>query len=311
VKIQKQELTLTRNRQKIVEAQEQLTADEAELQKLATFAREGVISQQQVQEQEDKVRNSQATLRNAQAEARSAAFELQSLRLERQRIQRELRDSVVSAPLSGRVLDVKVRNGDGVEFRTDLLTLGDPTQELVKLQLSTLNAAQVRLGQLARVSVIGPNAQMFRGRIQSLHPQAVTPESQGQSNRFGASSQSAQATVPATVRLDKPTRTLIPGSQVNVELVLQQRQNVVALNTEAIQRTGPSPFVWVRDAQSKVQKRKVTLGLEGLVSVEVTSGLRPGEQVVLPPPEMPLEPGMPVVPQTGPLPSPSSKLKRS
>jgi HlyD family secretion protein len=102
--------------------------------------------------------------------------------------------------------------------------------------------------------------------------------------------------VPATVKLDRPTRTLIPSSQVSVEIILQQRQNVVVLNTEAIQRE-PKPFVWVRDSQSKAQKREVSLGLEGLTTVEVTSGLQAGDSVVLPPPDASLEPGTPVIVQ--------------
>lgn len=168
----------------------------------------------------------------------------------------------------------------------------------MKLQLSTLNAALVQPNQLARISIIGPGAQSLNGRVQSLYPQAITPETQGQNNRGGSSSQSGQARVPATVRLDTPTHRLIPGSQVNVEIVLKKRPNVVTLNTEAIQHSGSSPFVWVRDRQGKARKQTVTLGLEGLMTVEVTSGLRPGQQVILPPPEPPLKPGVPVIPET-------------
>ena len=291
VQIQQQQLTLARNRQKIAEAQEQLRSDERELRKLAALAVQGAVAQQQVQFLEDKVRSDQATLRDAQASSRTAALELRSLQLERQRIQQQLQDTVVTAPIDGVVLGINVKNGEGVEFRTNLLTLGNPNQVLVKLQLSTLNAARVRVGQLARVSVIGPDTQTFTGRIQSLYPQAVTPE---ENQKQGSSNQSDQPTVPATVRLDTATRTLIPGSRVNVEIVLEQRQNVVVLNTEAIQRSEPHPFVWLRDSHSIAQKRPITLGLEGLLNVEVTSGLRAGQQVILPPAEPPLKPGMPV-----------------
>ena len=291
LQIQQEELTLARNRQKIVEAQEQLIADERELQKLAPLAVQGAVAQRQVQDLEDKVRDTRATLRDAQADARTTAFELRSLQLERQGIQQQLKDTVVTAPLNGVVLGVNVKDGDGVELRTNLLTLGDRSQVLVKLQLSTLNAVRVRVNQVARVSVIGPDAQTFTGRVQSLYPQAVTPE---ENEKQGSSKQSAEPTVPATVRLDTPTRTLIPGSRVNVEIVLEKRQNVVVLNTEAIQRSETRPFAWVRDSQSKAQKRPITLGLEGLLTAEVTSGLGPGEQVILPPPEPPLKLGIPV-----------------
>jgi HlyD family secretion protein len=86
---------------------------------------------------------------------------------------------------------------------------------------------------------------------------------------------------------------------VNVEIILEQRQNVVVLNTEAVQRSEPQPFVWVRDSQNQATKRTIKLGLEGLITVEVTSGLRAGEQLILPPAQSQLKPGMPVIPEGG------------
>lgn len=308
VKIQKQALTLERDRQKIGELQEQLADEERDQQKLESLSRQGALAQDEVQEQVAKVRELRTNLRNTESDVRTGALELESLQLERQRIQQQLQDTVVVSPIDGLILDVKVKDGDGVERRTDLLTLGDPSQELVSLQLSTLNAARVKVNQLARITVIGPDKQAFTGHVQSLYPQAIAPDTQSQTSGSRGSDQSNQATVPATVRLDKPTRSLIPGSQVNVELVIEQRPNVVALNTEAIQRTGPTPFAWVQDAEGKAEKRSVTLGLEGLVTVEVKSGLQPGEKVILPPPEPPLMPGMRVTAQTEAQPSPASAL---
>lgn len=296
LQIQLEELTLARNRQKIVEAQEQLAAESRELQNFNSLARQGIIPLQDVGEQENAVREAQASLRDARLEARTTALELKSRQLQRQGIQQKLQNTIVTAPLDGVVLGINVKDGDGVELRTNLLTLGDPRQVLVKLQLSTLNAAEVQVNQLVRVNAIGPNAQSYTGRVQSLYPQAMTPEENQKEG--GNQSQSDQPTVPATVQLDTPTHTLIPGSRVNVEIVLEKRQNVVVLNTDAIQRSEQHPFVWVRDSQNQAQKRRVTLGLEGLMTVEVTSGLRAGEQVIIPTPELQIQPGMPIKAQS-------------
>jgi HlyD family secretion protein len=328
--IQKQELILARNREKIVEAQEKLKAEEQKLQDLEALDQRGFIPKNELRSQQEQVRNAhtevreaqatvgtdvlelqnlqlqnqttqeerqnkvldaQAALREAQLAVRTDTRELQRLQLELQKIKQQLQNNVVTAPIDGKVLNIMVKDGDGVDRGKELLTLGDPKQELVSLKLSTLNAAQVQVNQEARVSVIGPNPRVFEGRVQSLSPQATTSESEN------SNSQSQQATVPATVQLNRPTGTLIPGSQVNVEIILKQRQNVVALQTEAIQRAGTQSFVWVRDAQGKAQKRNVTLGLDGLTTVEIPSGLRPGDKVVLPPPEPPLQEGTPVTPE--------------
>ncbi|BBD66985.1 hypothetical protein NIES4072_57370 [Nostoc commune NIES-4072] len=331
--IQKQKLTLESNHQKFVEAEEDLKAEERKLQELEALDKRGFIAKNELRTQEEQVRRAksaagqaqltvntdiielqnlqielqntqqqtqnkimeaQSALREAQLAVNTDIRELQRLQLELQKIQQQLQNNLLTAPINGKVLDIKVKDGEGVQVRTDMLTLGDPTEELVSLQLSTLNAAKVRVNQLARISVIGPNAESFQGRVQSLSPIATT--SSGNESQ-SSSQQPGQATVSAKVRLNTPSGKLIPGSQVNVEIILQQRQNVVVLDTEAIVRSEEKPYVLVRDKQGKAQKKNITLGLEGLTNVEVTSGLRPGDQVVLPATDSKSEPGMPSVPE--------------
>jgi HlyD family secretion protein len=327
--IQKQELALANNRKKVIEAEENLAAAERKLIDQKALLDKGYIAENEVRSQEDQIRIAKANLRDAQFQINTDLLDLKSLKnqrrdkeqelqekvmiaesevrqaqlevstnsrnfqtslLEYREKEEELKNNIVTAPIDGKVLDIKVKNGDGVARGTELLTLGDPSQELVKLQLSTLNAAKVRPNQLARISIIGPNAKQFSGRVESLFMMAGSGEGKGNDGSNGG----GPATVPATVRLDAPSGILIPGSKVSVEIVLQQRLKVVVLNTEAIVRSQPKPFVWIRDSQGKAQKRPVILGLEGLTQVEVKSGLRPGESIVIPPPEAALEPGTPI-----------------
>lgn len=294
LKVQQKEVALASAQEKIRELQEQLVTRERQLSNYRTLQREGALPQQRVIEQEDQVRSTRISLRETQAQIRTLSLERDELALERQRIQNDLQNTIITAPVSGIVLDVKVQNGDGVQFRNDLLTLGNPAEEVIQLQLSTLNASLVKVNQPARVSVIGPDAEVFMGRVRSLYPQAVLPDSQNQSNNRNSSE---QATVPAIVKLNQPSRELLPGSQVNVEIVVESRRNVVTLDVEAVQRSNNQPFVWFRDSDGKAQKRSIETGLEGVLEVEVVSGLRAGEQVILPSPDTSLEPNTPVMPK--------------
>jgi len=285
--IRQQQLTVRQNRQRVLDAKEKLAIEERQLKNLVDLVAQGALEKQRFQDQEDQIRTAKIALRESEAAVATATLELERSQLERQRIMQQLQNSVITSPIDAVVLDVKVKNGEGVELRTELLTLGDPQQEYIKLRLSTLDAARVKPNQQARVSIIGPNPEIYAGRVQSLYPQAISPEESKQ----GGGRQSEQVTVPAVVRLDRPSRKLLPGSQVNVELVLEQARNVITLNPEAIQRSGEKMFVWVKDANNTAQKRSITTGVEGLLGVEVRSGLSPGEQVILPPVEPLLKPG--------------------
>jgi HlyD family secretion protein len=329
LEIREQELNFARSREKLTEAKEKLASEKKKLEDLQVLAAKGFIPGNELQSKQDEVRAGESSLKDAQLEVSSQSLklqrviveqqrsselqekvltsvaelreaqstvntetrELQLMQVERERIAKELQNNFVIAPISGKVLDIKVKNGEGVKAGDVLLTLGNPAEELVKLELGTLDASKVKVKQLARIKVIGPDAKEFTGQVQSLHPQAIASESGG-SLRF--SSSSGQAKVPATVQLHKPSGSLIPGSQVSVEIIVQQRLKVVAVNIEAIQRTEPKPFVWIKDSQSKAQKRTVTLGLEGATKVEVKSGLQPGDKIILPLPDTLLEPGKPV-----------------
>ena len=327
--IKKQELSLANERQNVIKAQEDLAAAERELTKKKALFERGYIPGDEVKTQEDEVRRAKASLREAQFTINSSLLnlkgmqtklaekekelqesvknselelqqsqlevtkniqELQTSQLDYQEEAEKLQDNILTAPIDGKILNIKVKSGDGVTRGNELLTLGDPTEELVKLQLSTLNAAKVKPNQAARISIIGPNSKQFLGRVESLFILAGSGDNSGNYQ----SSQGGQATVPAIIKLDTPSQTLIPGSQVNVEIILQQRQKVVVLNTEVIVREESQPFVWIRNSQGKAQKKLVKLGLEGLIQVEITSGLRPGERVVIPPAETPLQPGIPI-----------------
>ncbi|MEB3273817.1 MAG: hypothetical protein VKJ85_08535 [Prochlorothrix sp.] len=159
-------------------------------------------------------------------------------------------------------------------LESDLVTVGNPDQEVVQLNLSLLSAPKVKLGQEARVTVIGPNPEIYTGELVEL------------SRIVGASTSSrgrdsGQLQISAQVRLSEPSRTLIPGTLVNVELILNQATDVVQIPLEAVQDREGDPFVWVVNAQDQAERRSIELGLEGLTMVEVTEGLAADEILIL------------------------------
>ena len=173
-----------------------------------------------------------------------------------------------------------IGEGEIIKKGRNLLTIGDPSEEIVKFELSIIDAPKVKPNQLALVSVIGPENQVFTGKVKEVSLVAK--------NRTGASQN--QGTVSATVKLDRPSG-VIPGSLVNIDVILDRRDNVVVLDTEAIQESGATTFVWMVDGDNRLTQQAVTVGLEDLLNTEIISGVQPGDEVVLPPLQGKLEPG--------------------
>ncbi|MCB8761952.1 HlyD family efflux transporter periplasmic adaptor subunit [Planktothrix agardhii] len=326
IEIQKNQAKLERQQQKVIEAQEDLNVAEAELNKSNNLLEKGFIPATELDGKKADIRLKEASLKNEQLALNNAILDLetsknkfepitdptndilaaknellttqselqqslsdfQKLKVEYKEQKSQLKNNLVTSPLEGVVLNINVKPKDGIKLGDDLITIGDPDQELVQLQLSTLNAAQVKPNQSARITIIGPNSKPFQGRVEWVNLQATPEKSQ-------SGSSSGQPTVPATVRLDQPTRVLIPGGQVSVEIILEQQKDVIAINTELIQSEGKSSFVWKLDANNQVQKQPVTLGLKDLTKVEIKSGLKVGDTLVIPPTDIPLKPGMVII----------------
>ncbi len=332
--IRQQQRQIVRNQERIMEDQQRLKIAQTRLQKLEMLFSEGILSERDLQQQkenhlniqsqlrntkleaetatlvlqtlqqqqenkrqefDDNILNFQTQLKDAQVEAETNLQELDRLKLEGKKIEQEVEQNLVKANFQGKVLNLQVQVGDVVKLGNILLTLGDPDVEIVRLYLSPLEARRVKIGQIARIRAIGPQSKSFSGKVSTISEAATNVQQGGNENKEDPNS--GQARVVATIQLDKPSEILLPGSKVDVEIDVAARNDVVAIGQDIIQNYDTNPFVWVKDSQGKAQKRNITLGLNGLTIVEVTSGLSPGDRVIVPPPELSIEVGMPVTGQ--------------
>jgi HlyD family secretion protein len=281
----KTQLDFNRRREQVAEAQKQLKLKETRFREIQNWQKKGLISRNELQTGQDNLAQALSQLKDAQLEQKKAFLDVDNGKKKLKRLQQQLGDRLVNAPTNGIVLKVFVKNGDGIKTESNLLTLGDPTKEIVRVQLTTLNALQVKLNQIARIRIIGPNSRIFTGRVISLSPQATIPNANNNTNNSSetSSGSTGQTKVDAKILLDRPSNTLIPGSLVSVEIITDRRQNIIAIPPETIQSKEAKPFVWIRDTQGKTKKQPIEIGLEGLQKVEVTSGLRSGDKLVIAP----------------------------
>ncbi|MEL6334352.1 MAG: HlyD family efflux transporter periplasmic adaptor subunit, partial [Cyanobacteria bacterium J06626_26] len=287
VEIQKAQLDLSRNQEKVTEVQQRVAAAVEQYQESQQLLAQGFLSEDEVRDDQDALDRVRSELKDAQLTVTKTELDLKTAAETLAFLEQQLSDRIIVSPIDGVVLEVKAAAGEAITTDTDLLTLGDPGQEIVNLQLSTLDAAKVSINQPTRVRAIGPDAQDYLGRVVSLSPQALSPNG-------GGNVQEGQARVNATVRLDSASQTLIPGSFVSVEIITEQQQNVLVVPPEAVQRNGSETFVWVRNQRGNAEQQPIELGLQGLDLFAVTEGLSQGAQIALVPPTVTITPGIPL-----------------
>jgi multidrug efflux system membrane fusion protein len=88
-------------------------------------------------------------------------------------------------------------------------------------------------------------------------------------------------TLKLRATFQNPKGTLYPNQFVNAKLLVQEKRGVTLVATAAIQRNSQATYVYVVNADSKVEIRPVVIGTSEGADSEVTSGLAPGEVVVM------------------------------
>ncbi len=256
---------------------------------------QGYISQDEYERDRDALEQAQSALRTAQVDLQTAEMERQKKQVAMANLEAQLADNSLVAPFDAVVLSIQAQAGDGISREGELLTIGDPSREVVEFDLQTLDAGNVSVNMPVRVSVAGPNPQQYPGRVISIAPQAVAAEG----GAIGGGGQ----TVKAVAELDQPSGVLIPGSNVNLTIILDQEENAIAVPPTALQEGPEGPFVWVVDENNRVEQRSVIVGLQTLDAIAITSGLTETDTIVMAPPlDEPLSKGMEIVPAGGEMP---------
>jgi multidrug efflux pump subunit AcrA (membrane-fusion protein) len=84
-----------------------------------------------------------------------------------------------------------------------------------------------------------------------------------------------------TIVLNEADPRLKDGLTASAEVVVDKRDNVLTVPNAAIQRSGTTGVVTVREQNGTQRQVQVELGLAGDAVTQIVSGLREGQQVVV------------------------------
>ena len=163
-----------------------------------------------------------------------------------------------------------------------------------------LNQAVVRLAQsdVLRLRMPVPERDVplvHVGSVVTVHVQATGQQFSGTVVRFTRDVSNSTRTMMTEVDVNNPELTLTPGMYADVTFNLEQKDQALIVPASAI-IVGDQPAVMLVDSNDTVQKRPVVLGISGANSQEVSSGLQPGDRVIIGGLST-LQPGQKVTPQ--------------
>lgn len=215
------------------------------------------------------VASAQAKLAQVRAGADQADIELQRAQVEQ--AQKDLDAGTIRAPFDGIVASIGAKAGDQVSSNVTIVSVLDPDGLSVDLTVGETAIGSLKVGQSAIITFSALTGATFTGKVTEIGAQATV--------------QQGVPTYPVKVAVDSPSTATgqqpTAGMTATVRVVTQQRENVLAVPSRAVSRSGGGPTVQVL-ANGKREVRQVRTGLSSGQTIEITEGLQEGEVVLLP-----------------------------
>jgi RND family efflux transporter MFP subunit len=237
----------------------------------ASATRPGIIAQQELDDAEAKDKGAEAQV-SADEAAQSEADNQLDVAVASQKQYSAMADYTnIIAPFNGVVTKRYADTGALVQAGTASSTQAMPVvrvaeTDVLRLILPVPESAvpQVHLGSTVQVRVPALN-RTFEGKVA----------------RFADAVDEETRTMHTEVDVKNTNRSLVQGMYAEISLVLNHKDAALTVPLQAVVRNGSEATVLVVNAQNRLEERRIQLGLEGNDRVEVLSGLKEGDRVLI------------------------------
>ncbi len=180
--------------------------------------------------------------------------------------------NLVAATASGVLLDVPVKQGNFVietntfNEGTTIASIANMQDMIFEGQVDESEVGKLREGMPLELNVGAIGAARFTAALEYISPKGV--EDQG----------TIKFEIRAAVDLDQ-NHFLRAGYSANADIVLDRRDQVLAINEGNLIIEGNRTFVEVATGEQQFERREVRTGLSDGINIEIVSGLAAGEAI--------------------------------
>ena len=286
---------------------------------LATYNRnkklygQKVISQLEFEQGEASFKSAKATLEASRASLSGGTYGIQSAQAGLSQAQENLQKTTIVAPVDGIISELNTKKGERVVGTaqmagTDMLTIADMSRIEVRVDVSETDISKVKIGDTTIIDADAYRNRKFKGIVSKI---GVSSAKSSLTSSSGSSSdQVTNYTVHILIlpssyedlsaHMGKGKFPFKPGMSASVEIQTNRQENIMSVPVNAVttrdwpdslknKNTGMSAndirqivFVYNSAAQN-VTIRDVKTGLQDNKYLEITDGLKEGEEVVTAP----------------------------
>lgn len=255
IALQQQEAALANAVANQLQAQTNYDNAVANYNRMQKLFAEGAISQSQLEQ-------ARAQLSAATSAKNSIAAQIRQMQAAVASMRQKLADTTLTAPISGVVSKVNVEPGEMASQSMPAVVVIQEQPLLVKANLPENVVGGVQINQPVDVFVSATN-KTYRGQVYTLAPQA----------------DAVTKAYPVEVKLEQVTD-VKPGMAAELRVSTRQLANALAVPADAVLEQDGGSVLFVVE-NNVARQRKVKVGLAGSGLIQIVSGLKEGETVVV------------------------------
>lgn len=282
---------------------------------------EKVISQSEFEQYETQYRTAQSQYSAAQQNIRSLRAATQSTRTSLEAANKNLGRTVLVSPMNGVISSLSVKKGERVAgnsfaLGTEMMRVAEMDVMEVRVDVGENDIVKVNIGDSADVEVEAYNNRKFKGVVTQIASSTKTTQSAtGDVTNYEVRIRIDPSSYSDLVDPSKPRKfPFRPGMNASADIKTKRKDNVVSVpiasvaarlkgsdksvadekkekekgkdaDAEEVSISGDQleEVVFVIKPDGSVEKRTVTTGIQDMNYIEITSGLKDGEQIVTAP----------------------------
>lgn len=206
----------------------------------------------------------------------SNALSLKESKLSRDNAQKKLEDYTITAPISGTVIEKNVKAGDKLDntsASTVMAIIYDMSSLEFELSVDELDIKNVSVGQSVTITSDALEGKTYHGEVTNVSVNGTT--------------EGGVTTYPVTVAILDFDDELLPGMNIDAEIVTSNAENVLCVPVSAVNRGNT---VYVKGEKTDENDRApegyksvtVKTGVYNNSLIEITAGLSEGDVVWVP-----------------------------
>ena len=206
----------------------------------------------------------------------SSSLSLRSSELSMENAQKKLEDYTITAPISGTVVTKNVKAGDKLDnsnMSTEMAVIYDMSSLECELNVDELDIKNVELNQDVFITSDAIDGKRYKGKVTNVSVNGTTS--------------GGVTTYPVTVSIIDFDEDLLPGMNIDVEIITSMAKDVIAVPVTAVNRGN---IVYVKgektdkgdNAPEGFKSVMVETGINNNQYIEIVSGLKEGDVIYIP-----------------------------